>query len=191
VDVRIIAATNQDLRQQISEGRFREDLFYRLNVIPIEVPPLRDHKADIPSLARHFVEHFAKLQEREVPGMAPEFLAALMQSDWPGNVRELQNYIERIMAMTPGNTLHPTPLPRDLEERGSAVRLSRRRRLVDMVAELERRAIREALERAGGNQSQAARELGMTEQTLRYRLKKLSPEHVRQHSRIRKTRRTR
>src|SRR5262249_26099404 len=161
VDVRIIAATNQDLRRRISEGLFREDLFYRLNVIPIEVPPLRDRKADIPAIAKHFVEYFARIQEREAPEMAPEFLAALMQSDWSGNVRELQNYIERVMALTPGNTLHPQPLPRDLEERGAGSRLSRRRKLADQVEEMERRAILEALDRASGNQSLAARELGM------------------------------
>src|SRR5881409_1340636 len=89
VDVRIIAATNQDLRQQVELGAFRQDLFYRLNVIPIEVPPLRERKADIPALAQYFAAQFARQQEREAQKLAPELLAALMQSDWPGNVREL------------------------------------------------------------------------------------------------------
>ena len=164
---------NRDLRKRVEEGAFREDLYYRLNVIPIEVPPLRERKADIPALAQYFAAHFAQQQEREVPELSPEFLAALMQSDWPGNVRELQNYIERVMAMTPGRVLHPRPLPRDLEGRPPRPRLGRGRRLVDLVADLERRLIREALERCGGNQSRAARELGMTEQSLRYRLRKL------------------
>ncbi len=172
VDVRIIAATNRDLRQQIEHGAFREDLYYRLNVIPIEVPPLRDRKADIPALAQHFLAQFAKQQEREMPQMSPEFLAALMQSDWPGNVRELQNYIERVLAMSPGRVLYPDPLPRDLEGRPGGVRLGHARRLPDLVGELERRMTSEALERAGGNQSLAARELGLTEQSLRYRLRK-------------------
>ncbi len=190
VDVRIVSATNQNPLKLVGEGRFREDLYFRLNVIPIEVPPLRDRKADVPALAAHFVEKFAGLQERKVPEMSPEFLAALMQSDWPGNVRELENYVERIMAMTPGNLLLPAPLPTDLENRGESVRLSRKRKLADLVSELERRAIIEALERAGGNQSQAARELGMTEQSLRYRLKKYGSPAQRQLRRTRNNRRT-
>jgi DNA-binding NtrC family response regulator len=189
VDVRIIAATNSDLGRRVEEGQFREDLFFRLNVIPIEVPPLRQRKADIPALARHFVEHFARQQEREVPNLAPEFLAAVMQSDWPGNVRELQNYVERVVAMTTGNTLFPDPPPRDLEGRASEVRLGRGRRLTDLVEALERKMLLEALERATGNQSVAARELGMTEQTLRYRLRKYGLRAARSNQRIRRHRR--
>ncbi len=176
VDVRIIAATNQDLRRKIEEGSFREDLYYRLNVLPIEVPPLRERKADVPALARSFAAHFAKQQDRDVPDLAPDFLAALMQSDWPGNVRELQNYVERVMAMTPGRVLHPRPMPRDLESRGTRPRPARGGKLRDHFVELEREIIEEALLRSEGNKSKAARELGMTEQTLRYRLKKLFPE---------------
>ncbi|TMQ68845.1 MAG: sigma-54-dependent Fis family transcriptional regulator [Candidatus Eisenbacteria bacterium] len=171
VDVRIITATNSDLRRLVEEGRFREDLFYRLNVIPVEVPPLRDRKADIPMLAHHFVAHFAKQQERAVPELSPEFLAALMQSDWPGNVRELQNYIERVLAMNPGRTLRPIPPPSDLEGRGAA---------------LERRMMGEALQRARGNQSVAARDLGMTEQSLRYRMRKYGLPSPRQILRVRR-----
>jgi Nif-specific regulatory protein len=189
VDVRIIAATNRDLRKQLEEGAFREDLFYRLNVIPIEVPPLRERKADIPALAHHFAALFAQQQEREVPELSAEFLAALMQSDWPGNVRELQNYIERLMAMTPGRMLYPNPLPRDLEARPPRLRIERGRRLPDVVADLERRLVREALERSDGNQSRAARELGMTEQSLRYRLRKFEGPGGRHSRRDRKKRR--
>ncbi|MFN8588281.1 MAG: sigma 54-interacting transcriptional regulator [Candidatus Eisenbacteria bacterium] len=173
VDVRIIAATNQDLRQKIESGTFREDLYYRLNVLPIEVPPLRERKADVPALAHHFVVHFARQQEREAPALSPEFLAALMQSDWPGNVRELQNYVERVMAMTPGRVLLPNPLPRDLSGRTVRPRPLRGRKLSDALAEVERQHIQDALERSGGNQSRAARELGLTEQTLRYRMRKI------------------
>jgi DNA-binding NtrC family response regulator len=189
VDVRIIAATNHDLRRRVEEGAFREDLFYRLNVIPIEIPPLRERKADIPALAHHFAAHFAQQQEREIPTLSPEFLAALMQSEWPGNVRELQNYIERIMAMTPGHVLHPNPLPRDLDARAPRLRMERGRRLSDLVADLERRLIRESLERCGGNQSRAARELGLTEQSMRYRLKRYAMTRSRRNLRIRKKRR--
>jgi transcriptional regulator with GAF, ATPase, and Fis domain len=186
VDVRVIAASNRNLRRLVGEGRFREDLFYRLSVIEIEVPPLRERKADVPALAHHFVAHFAKQQEREVPELSPEFLAALMQSDWPGNVRELQNYIERILAMTPGRVLRPSPPPRDLEDRGATLRPGRSRRLTDVVEEMERRMLVEALEKARGNQSVAARELGMTEQSLRYRMRKYGLPGTRQFLRIRK-----
>ncbi|HTM57861.1 MAG TPA: sigma 54-interacting transcriptional regulator [Candidatus Udaeobacter sp.] len=173
IDVRIIAATNRDIGRLVETGAFREDLFHRLNVIPIEVPPLRDRKADIPALAHHFVQRFAAQQERAVPTLPPELLAVLMQSDWPGNVRALQNYIERIMAMNPGAVLYPRPLPRDLEA-PSAMRLSRGRTLAAMVEEMEQRMIHEALNRSGGNQTAAAKELGLTEQSLRYRLRKYS-----------------
>jgi transcriptional regulator with PAS, ATPase and Fis domain len=187
VDVRIIAASNRNLRKLVEEGAFREDLFYRLNVIPIEVPPLRDRKADIPALTHHFLELFARQQDRRVPELSPDFMAALMQSDWPGNVRELQNYIERVLAMNPGDMLYPHPLPRDLEMRaGGGVRLTRGRHLPAQVEDLERRMIDEALARARGNQSHAARELGLTEQSLRYRLRKYALDHVRKKRRVRR-----
>ncbi len=172
VDVRVIAATNQDLRRRIDEGAFREDLFYRLNVIPIEVPPLREHKADIPALAHHFVAKFAAREERPAPELTPEFMAALMQSDWPGNVRELQNYIERMVAMTEGPVLKPHPLPRDLEGRAVTEHGTKRRRLTDQVEELERRLLLDALERARWNIRKAARTLGLSETAMRTRIRK-------------------
>ena len=107
-----------------------------------------------------------------MPQLSAEFLAALMQSDWPGNVRELQNYVERILAMSPGPVLYPDPLPHDLEGRGAMPRLGHGRKLSDVVSRLERKLVGEALERAHGNQSLAARELGMTEQSIRYKLRK-------------------
>ena len=184
VDVRIIAATNRNLRQLMEQGLFREDLYYRLNVLEVEVPPVRERKPDVPALARHFLEQFSKAQEREVPQLSPDFMAVLMQSDWPGNVRELQNYIERVLAMNPGKTLRPDPLPRDLQDRG-VLRSGRGRKLGDTVGELERRMVAEALQRAGGNQSQAARMLGLTEQSLRYRIRKYGLGHARHNQRTR------
>jgi len=186
VDVRIIAATNVNLRGMLERGAFREDLYYRLNVIPIEIPPLRERKADIPALARHFVELYAHQQERKVPRLAREFMAALVQSDWPGNVRELQNYIERVLAMTPGDTLYPVPPPRHPEDPPGPQRRRRGASLSDLVEEVERRAVGEALERSRGNQSVAARELGMTEQSLRYRIRKFGLAASRQNRRIRR-----
>jgi Nif-specific regulatory protein len=189
VDVRVIAATNQELRRQVETGAFRRDLYYRLNVIPLEVPPLRERKADIPTLARHFLGEFARQQERDVPRLSPNFLAVLMQSDWPGNVRELQNYIERVLAMTPGDVLEPVPPPRDLEDRAASFRVKSGRTLSELVEALERRVIEEALERANGNQSMAARELGTTEQSLRYRIRKYGIRSDRQNRRFRDNRR--
>jgi DNA-binding NtrC family response regulator len=189
VDVRIIAATNQDLRRKVEDGSFREDLFFRLNVIPIEIPALRERKSDIPSLAHHFATHFAQQQEREIPALSPEFVAALRQSEWPGNVRELQNYIERVMALSADGVLHPRPLPGDLEKRADRKQAARGRLLADVIGDLERRLVREALEHSGGNQSQAARELGLTEQSLRYRLRKLAATDARRNQRPRKKRR--
>ena len=189
VNVRIIAATNRDLRKLIEGGVFREDLFYRLNVIPIEVPPLRDRKADIPALVHHFLGVVAQQQDRKAPDLSPDFMATVMQSDWPGNVRELQNYVERVLAMNPGRMVFPNPLPRDLELRSNAIRLPRGRRLSDLVSDLERRLIEEALVKTRGNQSLAARHLGLTEQSLRYRLRKYEPERAREKPRARRKQR--
>ncbi len=172
VDVRVIAATNRDLARRVQEGAFREDLYYRLNVIPIEIPPVRKRKADIPALAHYFAANFAAQQEREVPTLSSEFLATLMQSDWPGNVRELQNYIERVMAMTPGRVLQPRPLPHDLQARPRRLSAEAGRPLHDLVEDLERRQIERALTQCRGVQSRAAQELGLTEQALRYRIRK-------------------
>jgi Nif-specific regulatory protein len=172
VDVRIIAATNRDVQSLVEQRKFREDLYYRLSVIEIEVPPLRERKQDIPDLAKHFLQHYAKQQEREVPHLSPDFLTTLMRSDWPGNVRELRNYIERMLAMSPGNYLRPDPPPRDLERHVLDGRLLGSRKLTDAVSEVEQRALITALERAGGNQSEAGRQLGLTEQSVRYRIRK-------------------
>jgi DNA-binding NtrC family response regulator len=185
VDVRIVAATNRDLRKLVEQGQFREDLYFRLNVLEIDVPPLRDRKSDIPALAKHFLTRFSMAQERKEPELSPDFVAVLMQSDWPGNVRELQNYIERVLAMNPGPILRPDPLPRDLQDRGLA-KPTRGRRLADTVGDVERRMVVEALRRAEGNQSQAARLLGLTEQSLRYRIRKYGMGGARQNRRVRK-----
>jgi DNA-binding NtrC family response regulator len=153
------------------------------------VPPLRERKADIPALAQHFVAHFAEQHERPAPEISRRLMAMLMQSDWPGNVRELRNYIERVMAMTPGRVLQPIPLPPDLQGRSPRARMARGQRLPEAVADLERRLVDETLERCGGNQSRAARELGITEQSLRYRLRKYAIAGVRHSRRPRKKRR--
>ncbi len=186
VDVRVIAATNRDVARLVSEGAFREDLFYRLNVVPIALPPLRERKADIPELARQFAGMFASQQGRDVPELSPRLLAALMQHDWPGNVRELQNYVERLIALSSGGVLVPEPGPDEMGLRAAGRRgAGRARPLREHVAEIEKRRLLEALDRSGGNQTRAARALGITEQAFRYRLRKYGLIRVRQFRRTR------
>jgi DNA-binding NtrC family response regulator len=155
-------------------------------VIEIDVPPLRERKADIPDLVKHFLGQFARQQERDVPTLADDFLPVLVQYDWPGNIRQLQNYLERVMAMTPGPVLRADPPPGDVQPRGAVSRTAWGRPLNATVDEIERRMVGEALERARGNQSHAARELGLTEQAIRYRIRKYGLARTRQYRRIRR-----
>ena len=173
VDVRVVAATNQDLAGLIEGGSFRRDLFFRINVLPVEVPPLRERRSDIPALTRHFAAAVAAKEGRDVPTLSRELLDVLMESEWPGNVRELENYIERLMTLQIENVLVPDPLPFDLRQGGAKGAIGRAgQRLPDRSAEFERLAVVEALERHGWHQSRAARDLGLTEQSIRYRIRK-------------------
>jgi two-component system NtrC family response regulator len=167
VDVRIVAATNRALPALISRGEFREDLYYRLNVVPVTLPPLRERQADIAPLARHFVGRYGS----EQTAFTDAALAALLEYDWPGNVRELENFCERVVLMHSGDEIDEAAVRAQLDV------LARERpggRLDATVTlpEMERKAIIEALEAAGGNQSRAARLLGIPRHVLLYRLKK-------------------
>jgi Nif-specific regulatory protein len=184
IDVRLIAATNQDLPQLIREGRFREDLFFRLHALPIHIAPLRERKADIIPLAEHFLQKFCEENGRPLPSLSPEFKAALLRYGWPGNVRELQHNIERAVVMSPGSTLKTFDPKSDigltsltsLDSPPSASDLKSGESLKEAVERFETRVIRRALERAKWNQRQAARDLGLVEPTLRYRMSKLAIE---------------
>jgi DNA-binding NtrC family response regulator len=172
VDVRLIAATNRDLRAALEDGTFRQDLYYRLNVVPIDVPPLREHKEDIPDLVNLFLARFAERSAKPVPGISPEAVAKLTEFSWPGNVRELENIIERAAALAPGpvigiDDIHLDAAPARLS--GSAALLPEGKTLDQWEDEI----IREAYRRAGGNKSQAARLLGLSRNALRYRLEKI------------------
>jgi two-component system response regulator HydG len=160
VDVRILAATNRNLKQRVSEGKFRVDLFYRLNMFPIELPPLRRRPADIPLLARHFLRRAAQNLGKPEPCLTPAAVDALLAYTWPGNVRELENMMER-MAILCNDQVTAPDLPLNAGDPRRPLRWK----------DIERQAIQEALERNEGNRTQAARQLGISLRTLQYRLK--------------------
>ena len=169
IDVRILAATNVDLRAALEEGRFREDLYYRLNVMPLNIPSIRERKADIPFLAKHFVDRFGRESRGEPGTLTDEALAKLLSYHWPGNVRELENVIERSLLLSPTSTLKAVDIKLDQSSKPKPA-------VSDFLPEgvtleeHEQSIIREALRRANGNKSQAARLLGLTRNALRYRL---------------------
>ncbi|MFT3912773.1 MAG: sigma-54 dependent transcriptional regulator [Anaeromyxobacteraceae bacterium] len=175
VDVRVIAATNQDLRRAITEKRFREDLYYRLNVVPLRIPPLRERREDVPLLAAHFLAEWGKRTgERKV--LSPEALAALADHDWPGNVRELQNAIEQAAALSAGETLGEADVRIEGVRVARAPEDGRVLTLGEAVDEAERRAIEAALLRCEGDLTRVARELAVSSTTLWRKMKRLGIE---------------
>ena len=178
VDVRIMAATNKILTQMIQQATFREDLFYRLNVISVELPPLRERWEDIPLLARNFLELFATRAGRPAMGIAPEAMEILMAHSWPGNVRELENIIERAVALTTGDEVRVESLPLNVRKPPSPPVLARFEippeglDLELVVADLEKTLMQDALQKAGGVQTKAAQLLGINFRSFRYRAKK-------------------
>jgi DNA-binding NtrC family response regulator len=179
VDVRIIAATNVDLRQLVKEGRFREDLFYRLNVISIDLPPLRNRKEDIPLLVGHFLEKFAAENERLVARISPEALRCLMDYSWPGNVRELENVMERAVVLSSGSNIGVDLLPDNIVGRTAGLQLLEHRpdaSLFELVEECERRLIVDMLEKCNWNQTEAAEKFRIPLSTLNQKIKRLNIE---------------
>jgi DNA-binding NtrC family response regulator len=173
VDVRLVAATNRDLRAALEEGTFREDLYYRLNVVPIDVPPLRNHKEDIPALVKFFLDKFAKEAGSTAKTITPAAMKLLVEFDWPGNVRELENVIQRAVTLLEGTTVEVSDIHLDSRSQrtssGGPFVLPQGMTL----DQWEQEAIREALKRANGNKSQAARLLGLSRNALRYRLSQM------------------
>lgn len=173
VDVRLVAATNRDLRAALEQGAFREDLYYRLNVVPINIPPLREHKEDIPDLVRFFVERFAREAGKTVTGVTPAAMKLLMEFHWPGNVRELENIIERAVALSEGTQIDAPDIRLDLSPATAHSPGADSSAFLppgSTLEQFENEMIREALRRADGNKSQAARLLGISRNALRYRL---------------------
>lgn len=169
VDVRLIGATNRDLAALVAHGAFREDLFYRLNVVAVDLPPLRQRKGDIPLLVNHFLARYAAENDKAVGEISKEALELLTRYAYPGNVRELQNIVERAVVMARGAVVTCADLPAEVQKAAPAPAADT---LPAQVEELEKKAIAQALERAGGVQSRAAELLGLTERNLRYKLKK-------------------
>ena len=181
VDVRIIAATNRHLRTLVADGRFREDLFYRLNVFPVTLPPLRERPEDIPLLAEHFIRQYNREFRKEVTGIEPAALAAIRAYRWPGNVREVRNVIERVMLLLAGSRLTLDDLPSELKTPAPATVIAERPLTVIEfgpegidIHEVERLLVRKALDQTHGNQSRAAALLRISRDQLRYRMQKYS-----------------
>jgi PAS domain S-box-containing protein len=168
-DVRILAATNRDLAKLVQEGRFRTDLYYRINVFRMELPPLRERMEDIPLLANHFVAKLSSLKGKEISGVTPEALAILMKYDYPGNVRELENIIEHAFVLSPGGMIQAQHLPDELRPRPSTPQ----RETLDLLGEYEKELILDALRRNQWNRLKAAQELGIHKTTLFRKVRKL------------------
>lgn len=177
VDVRILAATNKDLREEVEGGRFRGDLFFRLNVVHIRVPPLRERRDDIPSLVAHFVRKFADKLDRSIRDVEPDVMSAFYRYSWPGNVRELENVIERAVVLSRGSAITAGDLPPEMRDsreikEGIDTRISWEQGLAETLDALEERMIRQALARAANVQAQAAKILGISRSNLQYKMKK-------------------
>ncbi len=176
VDVRVIAATNRDLRAEIKKGNFREDLFYRLHVIPLEIPPLRERISDLKALLEHFTQTLAEQYQVAAPNYSKAAIKVLKEYHWPGNVRELRNLCERMTILLAGQTVNADNLPVEIK----TARQGGKNTLVSLpenglsLEQLEIELIRQALEKTSGNRTRAARLLGLTRDTLLYRLKKYS-----------------
>jgi PAS domain S-box-containing protein len=171
VDVRVIVATNRDLAAQVKKGAFRQDLFYRINVVRLAMPPLRKRKEDIPLLVDHFVARGNRVQGKSLPGVSPEALSFLMAHDYPGNIRELENIIEHAFVLCAEGQIELRHLPEDFISHVPAKR--KRGVMEDTVREVESQTIREALRRNGYNRLAAARELGIHKSTLFRKMKAL------------------
>lgn len=174
-DVRIISATNRDLEAKVKEGSFREDLYYRLNVVALSVPPLRERKEDIPLLIDHFLQVYTTENNRNIQGITSEARDLLMKYDYPGNVRELENIIERAVVISRDSFISLKDLPFTEESLYQIDTLTEEAGFLrSSIEDLERKMIREAMEKAGGHQTKAAETLGISERMLRYKLKKYS-----------------
>ncbi|MCA9009709.1 MAG: sigma-54-dependent Fis family transcriptional regulator, partial [Planctomycetaceae bacterium] len=168
-DVRVLSATNKSVQNLIDDGTFREDLYYRLNVVPIQVPSLRDRREDIPLLVEHFLRHFCERHNREFREVAPDAMRMLTAAPWPGNVRQLRNMMERLVVTLTGDLIRACDLPPELTPR-AASRSAAVRTLAEAVEECERDAIAVALEACEFHREKTAQRLGVSVRTLHYKM---------------------
>ncbi len=171
VDVRVIAATNRNLEEEVAKGRFRSDLYYRLNVLPITIPPLRSHAEDVPTLVEYFIDAFNAEFRKRVQGASPAAYTALEHYGWPGNVRELRNVVERAMLLSDAERLEAKDFPSLTTTAGSGEEFELPAKGVELET-LERSLVIQALKRSGGNQTRAASLLGLNRDQIRYRIEK-------------------
>ena len=174
VDVRVITATNKELLTEIASGRFREDLYYRLNVVTLDIPPIRERREDIPLLAQHFLKIFSEKNRKEIKGFTPHAIDRFLKYDWPGNVRELMNAVERGVVLSQSEYLDEGGLSLIFKDEGLEKETIKRDVIpADLpLDEVEKATILKTLELTGGNKSEAARRLGITRKTLHKKLKK-------------------
>ena len=165
VDVRLIAATHRDLAEEVNAGRFRQDLYYRLNVVTIDMPPLRQRREDIPALAHYFLKRYAERNRKAVQGFTPQAMDLLIHYDWPGNIRELENAVERAVVLLTGEYISERELPLAIAGTPIPILSSADDEILPLV-EVEKEVILSALEKTGGNKTEAARQLGITRKTL-------------------------
>ena len=174
LDVRVIAATNQDIESALEEGTFRKDLYYRLNTLTIDIPPLRERKEDISLLADHFLSMYSKVHKKKVSSISPEVIEQLINYSWPGNVRELEKVIERGVVLAKGSMIHTEQIPEEIREVESASGHQdfMRHTLSESVEILETKIIKDILDKASGNRKKAAKMLGISLRSLQYKIKK-------------------
>lgn len=170
-DIRVVAATNRNLKEYVEAGKFREDLYYRLNIVDIRLPPLSERKSDIPLLCAHFIKDFSQKNNREITGIEPAAMALLQAYPWPGNVRELRNIIERMIVLSHGSLLTVMDVPANIrDDAQKAAEAADEPNRTESLAQTEKRKILSALEAAGGNRSRAAVALGISRRTLHRKL---------------------
>ena len=170
-DIRVVAATNRNLKEYVEAGKFREDLYYRLNIVDIRLPPLSERKSDIPLLCAHFIKDFSQKNNREITGIEPAAMALLQAYPWPGNVRELRNIIERMIVLSHGSLLTVMDVPANIrDDAQKAAEAAGEPNRTESLAQTEKRKILSALEAAGGNRSRAAGALGISRRTLHRKL---------------------
>jgi len=174
LDVRVIAATNQDIESALEEGTFRKDLYYRLNTLTVDIPPLRERKEDIPLLADHILSMYAKVHKKNVTTISPEVIEQFMNYSWPGNVRELEKVIERGVVLAKGTVVHTEQLPEEIKEVKQASRQQdfMGNTLSESVELLETKMIKDILDKTSGNREKAAKMLGISLRSLQYKIKK-------------------